>query len=148
MAGFNDFVISGFFVIFGEIIESLKEIKLDNRLYGDINAYCTENNLDTEAFITKLLRRAFTVEKFGEEPQLTTPQKQKQKQMDGGNVGDTFSGMKLVTPNVTNAISESNCVAEEIGASLVNVSNGAQKVDDGKKETSVKPKTKKTRLNG
>lgn len=43
------------------------EIKIDKVLYSDIETYCKVNNIqDINGFIKKMIRKGFTMEKFGE----------------------------------------------------------------------------------
>ena len=43
------------------------EIKIDKVLYSDIETYCKANNIqDINGFIKKMIRKGFTMEKFGE----------------------------------------------------------------------------------
>lgn len=44
------------------------KIDIDKKLSDDITAYCKINNLNKIDFINKLLKSAFTVEKYGEKP--------------------------------------------------------------------------------
>ena len=43
-------------------------ISISAKLYKDIKDYCTLNGLKLNTFVEGLLRKAFTVEKFGEAP--------------------------------------------------------------------------------
>ena len=43
-------------------------VEIDTKLYNDIKLYCKVNNLKIKDFINKLLKRAFTIEKYGEKP--------------------------------------------------------------------------------
>ena len=43
------------------------EIKIDKVLYSDIETYCKVNDIqDINGFIKKMIRKGFTMEKFGE----------------------------------------------------------------------------------
>lgn len=44
------------------------KIDIDKKLSDDITAYCKINNLNKTDFINKLLKSAFTIEKYGEKP--------------------------------------------------------------------------------
>lgn len=41
---------------------------IDKTLYQEIKEYCKLNNLKVKDFINTLLRKAFTIEKYGEKP--------------------------------------------------------------------------------
>lgn len=43
-------------------------VEIDTKLYNDIKLYCKTNNLIIKDFINKLLKKAFTIEKYGETP--------------------------------------------------------------------------------
>lgn len=43
-------------------------VEIDKRLYQEIKDYCKLNNLVIKDFVSKLLRKAFTIEKYGEKP--------------------------------------------------------------------------------
>lgn len=43
-------------------------VEIDTKLYNDIKLYCKANNLVIKDFINKLLKKAFTVEKYGDKP--------------------------------------------------------------------------------
>ena len=43
-------------------------VEIDTKLYNDIKLYCKTNNLIIKEFINKLLKKAFTIEKYGETP--------------------------------------------------------------------------------
>lgn len=43
-------------------------VEIDRKLYNDIKLYCKTNDLVIKDFINKLLRKAFTIEKYGERP--------------------------------------------------------------------------------
>lgn len=44
------------------------QIDIDNKLYKEIENYCAVNSLKIEDLINKFLKRAFTIEKYGETP--------------------------------------------------------------------------------
>lgn len=44
------------------------QIDIDNKLYKEIEGYCNVNSLNIEDLINKFLKRAFTIEKYGETP--------------------------------------------------------------------------------
>lgn len=44
------------------------KIDIGKKLSDDITAYCKINNLNKTDFINKLLKSAFTIEKYGEKP--------------------------------------------------------------------------------
>lgn len=48
-------------------------VEIDKKLYQDIKDYCKVNNLVIKDFVNKLLRKAFTVEKYGEKPFANNP---------------------------------------------------------------------------
>lgn len=43
-------------------------IELDKRLHKDIKEYCQLNGLVMKDFVNKLLKKAFTIEKYGDKP--------------------------------------------------------------------------------
>ena len=43
-------------------------VEIETKLYNDIKLYCKVNNLIIKDFINKLLKKAFTIEKYGETP--------------------------------------------------------------------------------
>ena len=43
-------------------------VEIDKRLYQEIKDYCKLNNLVIKDFINKLLRKSFTIEKYGDKP--------------------------------------------------------------------------------
>ena len=43
-------------------------VEIDKRLYQEIKDYCKLNNLVIKDFVSKLLRKAFTIEKYGDRP--------------------------------------------------------------------------------
>lgn len=43
-------------------------VEIENKLYSEIKEYCKLNGLVIKDFINKLLKKAFTVEKYGEKP--------------------------------------------------------------------------------
>ena len=43
-------------------------IEIDKRLHQEIKDYCKFNGLIMKDFVNKLLKRAFTIEKYGETP--------------------------------------------------------------------------------
>lgn len=46
------------------------KVEIKDKLYKDIVGYCETNNLDINVFINDLLRKGFTVEKYGERPEI------------------------------------------------------------------------------
>ena len=49
---------------------------INKKLLSDIESYCKLNDLEVEKFINKLLRNAFTVEKYGDEPKILKEKKE------------------------------------------------------------------------
>lgn len=45
-----------------------KSISIDEKLYSDIKEYCELNGLKITEFVESLLRKTFTLEKFGDVP--------------------------------------------------------------------------------
>ena len=43
-------------------------VEIEQKLYNDIKKYCKLNGLVIKDFINKLLKKSFTVEKYGEKP--------------------------------------------------------------------------------
>lgn len=43
-------------------------VEIEQKLYNDIKQYCKLNGLVIKDFVNKLLKKAFTVEKYGEKP--------------------------------------------------------------------------------
>ena len=43
-------------------------VEIENKLYSEIKEYCKLNGLVIKDFINKILKKAFTVEKYGEKP--------------------------------------------------------------------------------
>lgn len=43
-------------------------VEIDTKLYNEIKLYCKANNLIIKDFINKLLKKSFTIEKYGETP--------------------------------------------------------------------------------
>ena len=43
-------------------------VEIEQKLYNDIKQYCKLNELVIKDFINKLLKKAFTIEKYGERP--------------------------------------------------------------------------------
>ena len=43
-------------------------VEIDNKLYNEIKLYCKANNLVVKDFLNKLIRKAFTIEKYGDKP--------------------------------------------------------------------------------
>ena len=43
-------------------------VEIDKKLYQEIKDYCKLNNLVIKDFVSKLLRKAFTIEKYGDRP--------------------------------------------------------------------------------
>lgn len=43
-------------------------VEIENKLYSEIKEYCKLNGLVIKDFINKLLKKAFTIEKYGEKP--------------------------------------------------------------------------------
>ena len=43
-------------------------VKIDEKLYQEIKDYCKLNKLRTGDFVNDLLKKAFTVEKYGDRP--------------------------------------------------------------------------------
>ena len=43
-------------------------VEIEQKLYNDIKDYCKLNGLVIKDFINKLLKKSFTVEKYGEKP--------------------------------------------------------------------------------
>jgi hypothetical protein len=48
-------------------------VEIDKRLYQEIKDYCKLNNLIIKDFINKLLKKAFTIEKYGDKPFADAP---------------------------------------------------------------------------
>ena len=46
------------------------QVEIKDKLYKDIVGYCETNNLDVNVFINDLLKKGFTVEKYGERPEI------------------------------------------------------------------------------
>lgn len=53
-------------------------VEIEQKLYNDIKNYCKLNGLVIKDFINKLLKKAFTVEKYGETP-IARIQREEQK---------------------------------------------------------------------
>mgnify|MGYP006928564440 CR=1 FL=1 len=52
-------------------------MEIDKKLERDITEYCKVNGLNKKEFVNQLLRKAFTVEKYGEKPFYVTGNKEK-----------------------------------------------------------------------
>lgn len=48
-------------------------VEIEQKLYNDIKEYCKLNHLVIKDFVNKLLRKAFTIEKYGEKPFMVEP---------------------------------------------------------------------------
>jgi hypothetical protein len=57
-------------------------INITDKLYKEIDRYCKLNNLETEKHIGELLRKAFTVEKYGERPPFDIPEPKEKKKVE------------------------------------------------------------------
>ena len=47
-------------------------VEIEQKLYNEIKEYCRLNHLVIKDFVNKLLRKAFTIEKYGETPFVKT----------------------------------------------------------------------------
>lgn len=52
-------------------------MEIDKKLERDITEYCKVNGLNKKEFVNQLLRKAFTVEKYGEKPFYAVENKEK-----------------------------------------------------------------------
>ena len=81
-------------------------ILIDEILYQDIKEYCELNNIKTNVFINKILKKSFMIEKFGESPFENI---KKQKDIIETNVQDNNSFKKeeiKEKPYINDAIEE------------------------------------------
>ena len=44
------------------------QVEINTKLYNDIEAYCTLNNLDITELINKLVKQGYMIEKYGDRP--------------------------------------------------------------------------------
>ena len=54
-------------------------VEIDKKLYNDIKDYCKLNDLVIKDFINKLLKSAFTIEKYGATPFSSPPIQQEEQ---------------------------------------------------------------------
>ena len=120
-------------------------ISIDGKLYSNLKEYCELNNLKLNTYVEELIRKQFTIEKFGASPfdKMVDPEPQHQEKKVIDEFYDkAISGMKE---------------AEETTAAIVEAVGGPEKMadaitdlifDEKKEEKPVeKPKKKVTRLN-
>ena len=43
-------------------------VKINSSLYSEIKEYCSLNNLKINAFVNEMIKKQFSIEKFGDEP--------------------------------------------------------------------------------
>lgn len=106
-------------------------VEIETKLYNDIKAYCKLNNLVIKDFINRLLKKAFTIEKYGETPFATSIKVEKE-------VIYSIPKIKTSTDN-----SNENIMEKSITQEVYNKTLGSEIVSctpDTKNETNKKKK--------
>lgn len=85
-------------------------VEIENKLYSEIKEYCKLNGLVIKDFINKLLKKAFTVEKYGDKPFSieSVPQKKSSKleQEAVDKIKDIIENQVSVPPEIMEAVDE------------------------------------------
>lgn len=88
-------------------------IDIENKLHNDIKEYCKMNGLVMKDFVNKLLKKSFTVEKYGETPfgEVSLKPKVQNTEIDG-----RFSNVQLTTTlhRSNNSISQTEVVEKKL----------------------------------
>ena len=85
-------------------------VEIENKLYSEIKEYCKLNGLVIKDFINKLLKKAFTVEKYGDKPFSieSVPQKKSSKleQEAVDKIKDIIENQVSVPPKIMEVVDE------------------------------------------
>ena len=86
-------------------------VEIDKKLYQEIKDYCKLNNLVIKDFVNKLLRKALTVEKYGDKP----------FSYENGTIVDNKKKQNGMIPEVTPEAIWAPYVPEEVVTTLVDL---------------------------
>lgn len=86
-------------------------VEIENKLYSEIKEYCKLNGLVIKDFINKLLKKAFTVEKYGDKPFSieSVPQKKRNSKIEQeavDKIKDIIENQVSVPPEIMEAVDE------------------------------------------
>lgn len=85
-------------------------VEIENKLYSEIKEYCKLNGLVIKDFINKILKKAFTIEKYGDKPFSieSVPQKKSSKleQEAVDKIKDIIENQVSVPPEIMEAVDE------------------------------------------
>lgn len=85
-------------------------VEIENKLYSEIKEYCKLNGLVIKDFINKLLKKAFTIEKYGDKPFSveSIPQKKSSKleQEAVDKIKDIIENQVSVPPEIMEVVDE------------------------------------------
>jgi hypothetical protein len=86
-------------------------VEIENKLYSEIKEYCKLNGLIIKDFINKLLKKAFTVEKYGDKPFSieSVPQKKRSSKLEQeavDKIKDIIENQVSVPPEIMEAVDE------------------------------------------
>lgn len=73
-------------------------IEISDKLFNDIEKYCELNELKVNEYIEGLLKKAFTVEKYGDRPVISKPSKPKQIKQEKSVENNSVNEEKEITP--------------------------------------------------
>lgn len=93
-----------------QILNDIIMVEIDKKLYQEIKDYCKLNNLVIKDFVNKLLRKALTVEKYGDKP----------FSHENGTIVDNKKKENRVMPEVTPEAIWVPYVPEEVVTTVVN----------------------------
>jgi hypothetical protein len=51
-------------------------VTIKDKLFKDIQSYCSINDLDVETYINDMLKKSFMIEKYGNKPGISVPKKE------------------------------------------------------------------------
>ena len=112
-------------------------ISISEKLYEEIRDYCQMNDLRINLFVEELIRKAFSIEKFGETPFTRLPQETHRESLPKDEYANQIDAVK----NLNKQISEE--VKKEEMVEVID----AQPVEDKPKTPEKPPKRKITKLN-